>query len=94
MNREANNIIGGMKAMARGQARSNMPQIIKWRSIICRYHPSDDRAYWSTTGSTKLLSRRQVTSLINIELADCAAARKQASGTENPAEQPSMMMVD
>jgi hypothetical protein len=81
MNEEAQVIMAGMLAMAKGQAGDNTnTQTVEWRGIICKYYPASDRISWFhkwSTDITRGLAHRQVISLINIELEACARARKE-----------------
>ena len=78
MNEEAETIYAGMQAMAKGKAiikSSKAPTRIKWAALVCVYYPASDRFAWftergSSANNTKVLTKRMVISLINIELGE------------------------
>jgi hypothetical protein len=70
MNEQAQTIMLGMRAMAKGAARGHDTSEIVWRGIVCHYYPMSSTYSWFHDGTdiTNRLTRDQVISLINIEL--------------------------
>jgi len=75
-NDQAQTIMIGMRAMAKGAARGHDTSEVVWRGIVCHYYPLSRTYGWFHDGSkdiTRRLTHSQVISLINIELEDCQA---------------------
>jgi hypothetical protein len=70
--------MAGMRAMAAGQARTDVTERVAWRGITCHYYPASKRFSWTFNKRdiTEGLTKKQVISLINIELEDAAEARQ------------------
>ena len=72
MNEQAQTIMLGMRAMAKGAARGHDTSEIVWRGIVCHYYPMSNTYGWfyDSTDITRRLTRAGVISLINIELGE------------------------